>query len=72
MVSNILATDGNGLRSLQVRKDNLSQQNARLRQEIVRLSSLAALETRARSLGFVEGIEILSLDAKTRVAMREP
>jgi len=72
VVANILATSGNTLNDLELRKTNLTDQNQRLRGEIISQSALQTLALRAQRLGFVSAAETLNLSAQPNVAMRQP
>ncbi len=64
LVTNILATSGERLRSLSQRKEKLTEQNASLKMELLRLSSLRVLETRAANLGLTKSIQTLSVSSQ--------
>lgn len=72
LVSNILATTGEQLKLLQNRKENLENQNNRLRQQIVNLSTLELIEEKAIKLGMVPVEDTLNLKDKPPVAMKQP
>lgn len=69
VVTNILATSGERLRNLEQRKEKLVEQNALLRMETIRLSSLETLETRAASLGLSRNIQAINVPSQPPIAM---
>lgn len=71
VVTNVLATSGERLRSLENRKEKLIAQNERLRLEILSLSSLSALEARATSLGLTEAVKTVNISVKPPIAMHQ-
>lgn len=72
LVSNILATTGEQLENLTQREANLSQQNQRLRKQIISLSSLDTIEIRALELGLQKTNQVISLSSMPQVAMNQP
>ena len=71
VVSNVLATSGERLRSLENRKQNLTSQNERLRLEINTLSSLRTLEARATNLGLTGTVKTVNVPLKPPIAMHQ-
>jgi len=71
VLTNILATSGERLRNLEQHQQKLVEQNARLRMEIIRLSSLRALEDRAASLGLTRNIQAVNVSSQTPIAMHQ-
>lgn len=71
LVSNILATNGEQLRQLQQRSNNLQDQNTRLRQGIIEKSALHTLEARAQELGFIKSRQTMSITSQPPVAMHQ-
>lgn len=69
LVSNILATSGEKLRSLETRKENLMRQNNKIRQVVLESMALDNLESKARELGFVKSSKTLNIASRERVAM---
>lgn len=72
LVSNILATSGEQLRMLRQRKENLVEQNSRLREQVISFRALETIDARAQDLGLYKTENILSLSSQTPVAMHQP
>ena len=70
-VSNILATTGEQLRALQNRHQNLKNQNTRLKQQVVQMSTLAMIEKRAKEMGMTEIHETLVVSPEAPMAMKK-
>ena len=71
-VSNILATTGERLKLLQSRRENLENQNERLYQQIISLSTLEVIENKAKTLGMLPIETTLNLSPQSPVAMKQP
>lgn len=70
-ITNVLATTGEGLNSLQTRKNNLLEQNSRLNQEVIANSSFKTIEEKALSMGFFKTKETVSLVSEPPIAMNQ-
>jgi cell division protein FtsL len=72
LVSNILATTGEHLISLQQRTTSLVDQNNQLQAQILKLSSLESIHEKAMAMGFYESDNILSISLQEPVALHKP
>lgn len=72
VVTNILATTGEQLTNLQLRKENLKLQNSRIKLQIISGSSLNCITAKAQELGMNQAEEVLNLVPQQAVAMNQP
>ena len=71
-ITNILATTGEQLRTLETRKKTLVEQNSRIRQKIVSESTLMKVEEKALALGFSTERQTVNLIPPKPVALNQP
>ncbi len=71
-ITNILATTGEQLKSLEERKKTLVEQNSRIRQKIVSESTLTKVEEKAFALGFSTERQTINLIPPKPVALNQP
>lgn len=72
VVSNSLATTGEELNKLHIRKNNLIAQNNYLKNEVIHFTSLALVEKKALISGFQRLDNVLNLTQDEPVAMNQP
>lgn len=71
-VTNTLSTSGQELRQLQLRKENLEEQNSRLKLKLISQSTLEVIDARAESLGMIKAANFYHLNLEPEVAMHQP